>query len=194
MRRLQQKWCSIAVSSALVAMVGATQAATVETAAVAKSDSPALKAFESTGRMPYIVGFRDGKAFYRNRIIRTEAFDAEQQAGESLWPGLAEHFPVAAVQPEVEEVKKRLLYSQALETARCMEEGVLRTAIDGDLGSILGWGFAPFHGGTLQFVNAMGAPAFVRRARELAERFGPRFEPAAVIVRQAEAGGRFEDV
>ncbi|MCZ8114696.1 S8 family serine peptidase [Silanimonas sp.] len=62
MRRLQQKWCSIAVSSALVAMVGAAQAATVETAAVAKSSSPAVKAFESTGRMPYIVGFRDAPA------------------------------------------------------------------------------------------------------------------------------------
>lgn len=59
MRRLQQKWCSIAVSSALVAMVGAAHAASVDTAAVAKSDSPALKAFASTGRLPYIVGFRD---------------------------------------------------------------------------------------------------------------------------------------
>ncbi|MCZ8064237.1 S8 family serine peptidase [Silanimonas sp.] len=59
MRRLQQKWCSIAVSSALVAMVGAAQAASLDSAAVAKSDSPALKAFAATGRMPYIVGFRD---------------------------------------------------------------------------------------------------------------------------------------
>ena len=59
MRRLQQKWCSIAVSSALVAMAGAAQAATLANAPVAKSASPALQAFESTGRMPYIVGFRD---------------------------------------------------------------------------------------------------------------------------------------
>ena len=59
MRRLQQKWCSIAVSSALVAMVGAAQATTLKNAPVAKSDSPALQEFESVGRMPYIVGFRD---------------------------------------------------------------------------------------------------------------------------------------
>ena len=59
MRRLQQKWCSIAVSSALVAMVGAAQAASLDSAAVAKSDSPALKAFESIGRMTSIVGFRE---------------------------------------------------------------------------------------------------------------------------------------
>lgn len=62
MRRLQQKWCSIAVSSALVAMVGAAQATTLEQGPVAKSASPALKAFESVGRMPYIVGFRDAPA------------------------------------------------------------------------------------------------------------------------------------
>lgn len=62
MRRLQQKWCSIAVSSALVAMVGAAQATTLENGPVAKSASPALQAFESAGRMPYIVGFRDAPA------------------------------------------------------------------------------------------------------------------------------------
>jgi 3-hydroxyacyl-CoA dehydrogenase / enoyl-CoA hydratase / 3-hydroxybutyryl-CoA epimerase len=64
---------------------------------------------------------------------------------------------------------------------------------DANVGSIFGWGFAPFHGGALQFINAMGAPAFVKRARELAERFGPRFEPAAVVVQQAKDGTRFED-
>ncbi len=62
MRRLQQKWCSIAVSSALVAMVGAAQATTLKSVPVAKSASPALQAFETTGRMPYIVGFRDAPA------------------------------------------------------------------------------------------------------------------------------------
>jgi 3-hydroxyacyl-CoA dehydrogenase/enoyl-CoA hydratase/3-hydroxybutyryl-CoA epimerase len=70
---------------------------------------------------------------------------------------------------------------------------VLRSAADGNIGSIFGWGFAPFHGGALQFINAMGAAAFVARSRELAVRHGARFEPAAVVVRQAAAGGRFED-
>jgi 3-hydroxyacyl-CoA dehydrogenase/enoyl-CoA hydratase/3-hydroxybutyryl-CoA epimerase len=70
---------------------------------------------------------------------------------------------------------------------------VLRSVADANIGSIFGWGFAPFHGGALQFINAMGAAAFVARARELEARFGPRFRPAAVVVRQAETGARFED-
>jgi 3-hydroxyacyl-CoA dehydrogenase / enoyl-CoA hydratase / 3-hydroxybutyryl-CoA epimerase len=64
---------------------------------------------------------------------------------------------------------------------------------DGNIGSIFGWGFAPFHGGALQFINAMGAKRFVERSRELAARYGARFEPAAVVVAQAETGGCFTD-
>ena len=84
------------------------------------------------------------------------------------------------------------MFAQANEAARCVEEGVLRSTADGNIGSIFGWGFAPFHGGALQFINAMGAQAFVVRGRELAARHGPRFEPAAIVVRQAQAGGRFD--
>ena len=110
---------------------------------------------------------------------------------KSLWPGLAPLFPVAATQPEQRELIDRLMFAQANEAARCFEEGVLRSVADANIGSIFGWGFAPFHGGALQFIDAMGAAAFVARSRELAARFGPRFEPAAVVVRQAETGGRF---
>ncbi len=112
---------------------------------------------------------------------------------KALWPGLAQHYPVAAVQPAQHELIDRLLYAQANEAARCYQEGVLRSVADANIGSILGWGFAPFHGGALQFINAVGARAFVARARALAARFGPRFEPAAVVVQQAEGGARFED-
>jgi 3-hydroxyacyl-CoA dehydrogenase/enoyl-CoA hydratase/3-hydroxybutyryl-CoA epimerase len=113
--------------------------------------------------------------------------------GKQLWPGLGELFPVAARQPEPRELVDRLMFAQANEAARCIEEGVLRSVADGNIGSIFGWGFAPFHGGALQFINAMGAAAFVQRSRELAAKFGPRFEPAGVVVQQAAQGGRFED-
>ena len=113
--------------------------------------------------------------------------------GKALWPGLATMLPVAATQPPQPELIDRLMFAQANEAARCYEEGVLRSVADANIGSIFGWGFAPFQGGALQFINAMGAPAFVARARALAAKFGPRFEPAAVVVRQAETGGRFED-
>jgi len=113
--------------------------------------------------------------------------------GKQLWPELTKLYPVAAQQPEQRELIDRLLFAQANEAARCYEEGVLRSVADANIGSIFGWGFAPFHGGALQFINAMGAAAFVARGRELAARFGPRFEPAAIVVRQAESGGRFAD-
>jgi 3-hydroxyacyl-CoA dehydrogenase/enoyl-CoA hydratase/3-hydroxybutyryl-CoA epimerase len=113
--------------------------------------------------------------------------------GRSLWPGLAQMFPVAAQQPPQPELVDRLIFVQANEAARCVEEGVLRSVADANVGSILGWGFAPFHGGALQFVNATGARRFVARARELAAAHGARFEPARVIVHLAERDGLFHD-
>ena len=86
----------------------------------------------------------------------------------------------------------RLLYVQANETARCYEEGVLRSVPDANIGSIFGWGFAPFHGGTLQFINSVGGSrAFIARAHELAEAYGERFAPAQVLLQMAERGEEF---
>jgi 3-hydroxyacyl-CoA dehydrogenase/enoyl-CoA hydratase/3-hydroxybutyryl-CoA epimerase len=113
--------------------------------------------------------------------------------GKALWPELTKLYPVAAQQPAQRELIDRLMFAQANEAARCYEEGVLRSVADANIGSIFGWGFAPFHGGALQFINAMGAAAFVARARELAAKHGPRFAPAGVVVRMAESGGRFAD-
>jgi 3-hydroxyacyl-CoA dehydrogenase/enoyl-CoA hydratase/3-hydroxybutyryl-CoA epimerase len=128
------------------------------------------------------IGKKAGKGFYD-----------WQADGKQLWPELTTLYPVAAQQPEQHELIDRLMFAQANEAARCFEEGVLRSTADANIGSIFGWGFAPFHGGALQFINAMGAAAFVARARELEARFGPRFRPAAVVVRQSETGARFED-
>jgi 3-hydroxyacyl-CoA dehydrogenase/enoyl-CoA hydratase/3-hydroxybutyryl-CoA epimerase len=128
------------------------------------------------------VGKKVGKGFY-------DWADVDK----ALWPELTTLYPVAAVQPPQQELIDRLMFAQANEAARCFEEGVLRSVADANIGSIFGWGFAPFHGGALQFINAMGAAAFVARSRELAARFGPRFTPAAVVVQQAQTGGRFAD-
>ena len=128
------------------------------------------------------VGKKVGKGFYD-----------WAEDGKVLWPELQQHFPVAAQQPAQQELIDRLMFAQANEAARCYQEKVLRSVADGNIGSIFGWGFAPFHGGALQFINAMGAAAFVQRSRELAARFGARFEPAAVVVQQAQTGGRFSD-
>ncbi len=128
------------------------------------------------------VGKKAGKGFYD--------YD---DAGKRLWPGLRELYPPSAEQPEQRELIDRLLFVQANEAARCLEEGVLRSVADGNIGSIFGWGFAPFHGGALQFINATGPARFVARARELAARYGARFEPAAIVVAHANEGRRLGD-
>jgi 3-hydroxyacyl-CoA dehydrogenase / enoyl-CoA hydratase / 3-hydroxybutyryl-CoA epimerase len=112
---------------------------------------------------------------------------------KSLWPGLLTIYPPVAQQPSQQELVDRLLYAQANEAARCYEEGVVRSVADTNIGSIFGWGFAPHQGGALQFINAVGPRQFVARARELAALYGPRFEPAAIVVKLAAEGGRFED-
>jgi 3-hydroxyacyl-CoA dehydrogenase / enoyl-CoA hydratase / 3-hydroxybutyryl-CoA epimerase len=108
-----------------------------------------------------------------------------------LWPGLAEMFPLAAEQPSLEEVKTRLFYRQALETVRCYEEGVIRTKLDADLGSILAWGFPPYTGGTLSFVNFVGIEKFVSECDRLANTYGERFRPTSKLREMAAAGTGF---
>ena len=117
-----------------------------------------------------------------------------QGKDKTLWPGLLEIYPPKAEQPSQQDIIDRLMFIQANEAARCFEEKVVRSVSDTNIGSIFGWGFAPHQGGALQFINAMGAPAFVARSRELAQRHGARFEPAAIVVKMAQEGGRFEDV
>ncbi len=132
------------------------------------------------------VGKKAGQGFYD--------WPAAGEKGEKrLWTGLAELYPVAAQQPAQAELMDRLMFAQANEAARCYGEGVLRSVADANIGSVFGWGFAPFQGGALQFINAMGARRFVDRSRALAARYGARFEPAAGVVAMAERGGRFED-
>jgi len=79
------------------------------------------------------------------------------------------------------------------EAVRTLEEGVIHSARDGDVGAVLGLGFAPFRGGPFWYIDEVGAPAVVARLRELASRYGQRFEPAELLVSRAEAGERFSD-
>jgi len=111
--------------------------------------------------------------------------------GKTLWPELGRLFPLAAQQPAQQELIDRMMFAQANEAARCLQEGVLRSVADANIGSIFGWGFAPFEGGALQFINARGVPAFVARSRELAAAHGERFAPARLLVDMALRGESF---
>lgn len=128
------------------------------------------------------LGKKAGKGFY----------DYEGKE-KSLWPELTKLYPPQAEQPTQQDLVDRLMFIQANEAARCFEERVVRSVADANIGSIFGWGFAPHQGGALQFINAMGAQRFVARSRALAQQFGARFEPAAVVVKMAQEGTRFED-
>ena len=101
---------------------------------------------------------------------------------------MAEHFPLAETQPALDEVQRRLLYRQVIEVTRCLEEGVLRDIPSGDIGSIFGWGFAPFTGGVLSYVDTVGAKAFVAEADRLAKTYGERFSPPQALRDMAAEG------
>jgi 3-hydroxyacyl-CoA dehydrogenase/enoyl-CoA hydratase/3-hydroxybutyryl-CoA epimerase len=108
-----------------------------------------------------------------------------------LWKGLGAEFPSAAEQPDIKDLKDRFLYSQAIETARCFEEGVIETAEDGDLGAVYGWGFPAWTGGTLSFIDTVGIADFVARADRLAQLYGSRFAPTAWLRAKGERGEGF---
>jgi 3-hydroxyacyl-CoA dehydrogenase/enoyl-CoA hydratase/3-hydroxybutyryl-CoA epimerase len=98
-----------------------------------------------------------------------------------LWPELAKVFGRKNAKWDFEELKERILYRQAIETARCLEEGVLEHVHDGNIGSVFGIGFPAWAGGALQYVNHVGAKEFVKRAAQLAKKVGPRFVPPRLL-------------
>ncbi len=120
-------------------------------------------------------------------------YEYPENGDKHLWPKLTELYPTTDEQPPQQELVDRLLYVQANETAKCFEENVVRTVADANIGSIFGWGFAPNQGGTLQFINAVGIDTFVARSRELAQKYGARFEPAQILVEMAEKDKEFVD-
>lgn len=111
------------------------------------------------------------------RKAKAGFYDYPKTGPKLLWSGLNKMFPRAISQPTVEEVKRRLLYRQAIEAVRCFEEGVVRTKLDTDLGSILGWGFPAYTGGALSFVDFVGLDTFVSTCDRLADQYGERFRP-----------------
>ena len=108
-------------------------------------------------------------------------YDYPQGQKKALWPELKPLFEKADTAWDLQEVKDRLLYRQAVETARCLSEGVLTSVHDGNIGSIFGIGFPAWTGGALQFIYSMGVDAFAQRCGELAAQFGPGFVLADAV-------------
>lgn len=115
-------------------------------------------------------GRKNGKGFY-----------VYEEGGKRLWDDLDQFAPngellPADQQPSVGEIKDRILYAQAIEAARTMAEGIVEDPREADVGSILGWGFAPYTGGVISFIDTVGTEKFVTRADELAKKYGKPFE------------------
>jgi 3-hydroxyacyl-CoA dehydrogenase/enoyl-CoA hydratase/3-hydroxybutyryl-CoA epimerase len=111
-----------------------------------------------------------------------------------LWSGLAEQFGGTNRDLPLRDMSERMLFAEALESVKCLDEGVLRSVPDANIGSIFGIGYPAWTGGVLQYVNGYpGGPAgFVDRARELAATYGERFTPPESLVALADSGGQYE--
>jgi 3-hydroxyacyl-CoA dehydrogenase/enoyl-CoA hydratase/3-hydroxybutyryl-CoA epimerase len=128
-------------------------------------------------------GRKNGKGFY----------DYPQNGPKRLWSGLAE-LQSRKLDPDTIDVatlERRLLAIQALESARCIEEHVVTDVREADVGSILGFGFAPFTGGTISYIDGMGAKAFVDLCNGLANSCGDRFKPPKLLLDMAKTGETF---
>jgi len=129
--------------------------------------------------------------------LRGKGFYDYDGAGKrtGLWPGLATEFPVSGDPAAVDlhELEERMLFAEAVDSARCFEEGVLTSVADANIGSIMGIGFPPWTGGVLQYINGYpgGVAGFVARAGELAEKYGDRFTPGPLLRKKAENGESF---
>jgi 3-hydroxyacyl-CoA dehydrogenase/enoyl-CoA hydratase/3-hydroxybutyryl-CoA epimerase len=124
-------------------------------------------------------------------------YDYPEGARKRLWPGLREHFTRPDADVPIIDIEERYLFRMSLETARCFEEGVIDSAAAANIGSIMGIGFPPLHGGAVQYMagyegaSGTGLTGFVARARELAAAYGERFTPPSYVVELAEKGDRF---
>jgi 3-hydroxyacyl-CoA dehydrogenase / enoyl-CoA hydratase / 3-hydroxybutyryl-CoA epimerase len=128
------------------------------------------------------MGRKSSSGFY--------AYD-EKGKRTGLWDGLAAKYPVADEQPDLIDVQHRLLFAQTLEAVRALEEGVLEDIREGDVGAILGWGFAPWSGGPFSWLDILGTPYAADRCDELAETFGDRFATPALLREMADKNQTF---
>ncbi|MEY2776185.1 MAG: hypothetical protein RLY30_283, partial [Pseudomonadota bacterium] len=137
---------------------------------------PVLRALFERGRL----GKKVGRGFYD--------YD---ESGKQVWSGLAELYPLKTNQPDPALLRKRILFVQVIEALRAVEEGVLTSAADGDLGAILGVGFPAYTGGPFCYVDALTPAVFAQECNRLADVFGEHLRPPAIVGEMAQRGQRF---
>ncbi|GAB22738.1 fatty oxidation complex alpha subunit [Gordonia polyisoprenivorans NBRC 16320 = JCM 10675] len=160
-----------------------------ESQAAAEAEGKEFPQHGSFAVIDYLVeqgrpGKKEGAGFYE--------YD-ENGKRVRLWPGLREKFNSGSSQQSLEDLKERMLFAEAVETARCIEEGVITSVPDANIGSIFGIGFPAWTGGVVQYMNQYegGLAGFVERSRELAKKYGAQFEPPASLVEKANKGEKY---
>jgi len=118
-------------------------------------------------------------------------YDYPQGSKKRLWSGLTDIWPASDPQPAVSEVRRRMLCIQLIEAIKCMQEGVLEYAADGDVGAVFGVGFPAYTGGPFSYVDHLGAARVLRECNELAKRYGERFKAPRLLREMAREGKRF---
>ncbi len=119
-------------------------------------------------------------------------YDYPQGGKKRIWPGMRQHFaPNGFRELPFEDIKDRLIFAQCIDAVRAMQEGVITSAAEGNIGSIMGIGFPPQTGGVFQCINAWGLPRFIARARELASAYGADFDPPRLLLEKADKGETF---
>ena len=188
--------------------------ATIEWAArAAGMVVPPLQVFDEVTLTLAIKGFQQGRTYGRTLDIPGVAlvesmvrdhdrkgkaagagfYDYDPKAGRRLWPGLKDLVSATPDETGVDFIGRRLLGLQALEAARCVEDGVIAKHRDAEVGAIFGVGFAPNTGGPLSYIDRRGVKAFVAEMDDFAERYGERFSPPKLLRTMAEKGERFFD-
>lgn len=155
------------VSSELIHKVNQQTRADLGVAYIDRPGEAVAERMVALGR----IGRKAGRGFY----------DYPDDGKKALWPGLATEYPQAATQPDVQTLIDRLITVQAVETARCLDEGVLNDARDADVGALLGWGFPAFRGGPVSHIHRVGTGAFVELCERLAAEHGRRFAPPKLL-------------
>ena len=134
-----------------------------------------------------VLNFMVNKIKRGGRSSGSGFYEYPKSERKYLWPDLHNHFVIQFNKPDQQLLIDRLLFVQALETVRCYEEGVIQSFDEANIGSIYGWGFPAFRGGTLQFINDYGLVKFKKRALELASEYGERYKPPKIIDRMIES-------
>ena len=158
---------------------------------IAKATKAAMgDAYPDSAVDTVLFAMADGGRLGKKTNAGFYAYDAAGKR-EGLWSGLAATYPVADLQPDLTEVQHRLLFAQVLEAVRALEDGVLTDIREGDVGAILGWGFAPWSGGPFSWLDIIGAARAVEICEALTVSHGPRFAAPDLLRDMAAQGDTF---